>query len=65
MRGCVQVFSDQGVEVDEISVEEFEKLAELKPGRMTSVEAYLNFKKFLENNLETFDPIVCSRMMGG
>ena len=65
VRGCVQVFSDQGVEVDEISVEEFEKLAELKPGRMTSVEAYLNFKKFLENNLETFDPIVCSRMMGG
>ena len=65
VKACVQVFAGLGVDVDEISLEELDKLSELKPGRMTAVETYLHFGEHLENNLEAFDPIVSSRMVDG
>ena len=65
VRACVQVLADQGVDVDEVSVEELEELAELQPWRMTSVETYLRLREYIEEDPGAFDPVVAGRILAG
>ena len=66
VRASARVFAELGAHVDEISLSELDELAELRRrGSLTSVETYLNYREYLENQPEKFDPIVSTRMLDG
>lgn len=66
VRASVQVFADLGVYVDEVSIEALADLGEVRArGSLTAVEAYANYREYLENDLDVFDPRVARRMLAG
>ena len=66
VRASVQVFADAGVYVDEVSIEALADLGEVRSrGTLTAVEAYVNYREYLENDLDSFDPRVARRMLAG
>lgn len=66
VRATVQVFAELGVYVDEISLEELDRLAELRAAKnLTAVHTYATLGEHLESRLHDFDPIVSARMLDG
>jgi len=66
VRETAQVFADLDVQVDEISLDVLDELAEFRAGvSLTAVEAYERHQADLEQRLDQFDPIVAPRMLAG
>lgn len=66
VKAAVGLFADDGAYVDEISMEELNRLGELRARRsLTAVETYLKWGDLLERRLDEFDPIVSARMLDG
>ena len=66
VRASVQVFADLGVYVDEVSIEALADLGEVRArGSLTAVETYVNYREYLEKDLDAFDPRVAQRMLAG
>ncbi|MEE2657468.1 MAG: amidase [Candidatus Latescibacterota bacterium] len=66
VRATAQVFADLGVYVDEISMDELNRLAELREEKsLTAAEAYAHFERELTERIDDFDPIVSRRMLDG
>ena len=66
VRASAQVFADLGVHVDEVSMEELDRLAELRARKsLTAVQTYASYREWLEERSDDFDPIVYERMLDG
>ena len=66
VRATTRVFADLGAVVDEVSLEELDRLSEMRSRKnLTAVETCLSYGSLLEERGQEFDPIVRERMVDG
>lgn len=66
VRATAGVFAELGAHVDEVSLDELNRLEELGARKsLTAVEACLSYGSLLETRQQEFDPIVSERMVDG
>lgn len=66
VRATTAVFAGLGAHVDEVSLDELDKLGELRSRKnLTAVETCLSYGPLLRDQPRSFDPIVYQRMVDG